>query len=174
MRGLQSGPVGAEDAGVGFGRLSAAVHAERAALDLVEYRLTCHYLLFASGPGRWAERANGELAEAVQAAESAGGERQQAVAELASQWSLPATVTLRELIDIAPPPWAEALCEHRSRLCDQVGRLQELNARARGMLGTRLVATRDALVCLGGGLDGYTANGGREALGGSLIVDATG
>lgn len=172
-RRVQIGDQGAEDTGVPFSDLLTAMRDERAALEEVEFALYLQYLANAGEPTRWAGRINEAVTEAVAAAGVIGDRLGRAAAAAGQALELPAGSTLAQIAAGAPAGWTERLGEQRGLLREQVGQVQAASQRNRGLLASRLTATRDAMESLTQQGVAYARSGevGRPRVGG-LVLDS--
>lgn len=154
-----------------FAELSAAVRAECAALENVEYRLQVQYLVHTLGPISWGGRSTAEVSEAVTAASCRADQLAAAAATAAAALGLPADSPLRVLAATAPEPWCETLAALRDDLHARVCRVQEASEQCRSVLARHLLATQDALTAVTD-LDGGYGPAGADRSTASLLVDA--
>ena len=95
-------------------RLADTLWAERHVVELLLYRLTVAKLMLAADERRFVSLAIGEVEEAVDSLREAELRRETAIAALADVWDMdPDKLTLGDLAERAPEPFASVLADHR-------------------------------------------------------------
>lgn len=132
-----------------FAELSATLWGQREALELLLFKLTEEQLVVAGGHRRWLPSADTELRDAVQAFRLGEVGRAIAVEALATNCGLPPEATLRQLAEVAPPPWDTLLLDHHTALRQLAAEVRAVAAETTHLLDACARALRETLANVG-------------------------
>ena len=94
---------------------------ERRLLELLAFKLEEERLVLASGQTRWLSRASSEVDAIVDEIKHVRLERAIGLADLAAEFELSDSPTLRELAAVVPPPW-NGICAQHGRALETLSR----------------------------------------------------
>ena len=139
---------------------------ERELLDLLAYKLELEQLVLASGRTRWLAYSTREVEDVLLTLRETEVLRAVASDEAAGDLGLAPAVTLVELANAAPEPWATMLHDHRTALITATREIAELSESNRGLITAGYRSARETLLSIGGNADGYSPDG-------SAVVEAS-
>lgn len=155
-----------------FGAVTAALWAQREALEALLFRLVEEQLVLTSGSTRWLARADEDVREAVARLRADELLRAIEVEALAQAARLPSDASLADLADALPDPWGTVLGEHRAALRTLMTEIGAVSAENRRLLSAGASAIRDTIDSLSQSLSTYNARGGTvSSSGGPLLLD---
>jgi hypothetical protein len=138
-----------EEAIMGLREVSTILWRERHLLELLLFKLEEEQLLLAAGRNRWLPRATREVEMVLEEIRHTELERAVEVERIAPELGLPANASLRQLGEVAPPPWQGMLAEHRQAflsLTEEVSGLVQAN---RELLARGQRAVREVMASIG-------------------------
>ena len=139
--------------------LSAVLWRERQLLDLLAFKLEEEQLVIGAARHHIVGQATAEVEQVLAQVRDCETERTEAVATLATDSGLDASLPLRELIGLVDEPWSALLEEHRSALREAVIRISFIASATRRLLAGHLAASADALSLLGAAPPAYARGG---------------
>jgi len=150
---------------MGLREVSAILWRERHLLELLLFKLDEEQLVMAAGRTRWLPRATREVEMVLEEIRQTELERAVEVSRVALDLALPAGASLRQLAEMAPPPWQGMLVEHRQAflaLTDEITVLVQTN---RELLARGQKAVRELLASIGDGkIEVGAGYGGRSVV----------
>jgi hypothetical protein len=144
-----------------FQEVSSLLWKERNALELLLFKLVEEQLIISAAQTRWLSHADREIEVVLEDLRATEVLRALAVDSLAEEAGHAGTpLTLRELADLAPEPWATMLLDHRKALQDLIASVEQVKNDNRGMLIANERAIRQLLLADDSDRhDMYTATG---------------
>ena len=136
---------------MGFREVSAILWRERHLLELLLFKLDEEQLVLAAGRTRWLPRATREVEMVLEEIRQTELERAVEVSRLSVDLGLPASASLRQLAEAAPPPWQGMLLEHRQAFLSHTDEITSLVQTNRELLARGQKAVRDVLASIGDG-----------------------
>jgi hypothetical protein len=162
---------------MGLREVSAILWRERHLLELLLFKLDEEQLVLAAGRTRWLPRATREVEMVLEEIRQTELERSVEVSRVALDMQLTAGASLRQLAEMAPPPWQGMLVEHRQAFLSLTEEITALVHSNRELLGRGQKAVRDVLASIGDGRVELAAGyGGRTVAaesGRSFLIDET-
>lgn len=157
---------------MGLAEVSNILWRQRHLLELLEFKLEEQQLLLAAGRTRWVGRATNEVERVLEELRATELLRSVTVEEAAVELRLRPGPSLRELIAVAPEPWADILGQHREAFLTLTKSVSRLAQENQDLLGRVEQATRDVLGNLGEPTTTvYTPDGLVTTRPSSLVVD---
>ena len=130
--------------------VSAILWRERELLDLLLFKLEEEQLLLAAGRTRWLTHATREVELVLGEMKRAELGRAVEVEAVAASLGLEPGVSLRELAEVAPPPWGGILREHRNAFLAATQEITALAKSNKDLLARGYKSARDTLLSLSG------------------------
>ena len=128
--------------------VSSILWRERELLDLLLFKLEEEQLLLAAGRIRWLAHATREVEMVLAEMKRAELGRAVEVEAVAASLGLPSGVSLRELAEVAPPPWDNILREHRSAFLKATEEISALAKHNKDLLAAGYHSARQSLLSL--------------------------
>jgi hypothetical protein len=141
---------------------------EREVLENVVYRLIQQELVLKAGQIRWLAAANAEVEAASVALQGNEVLRSMECDALADLLGLMPGVTLAQLVEAAPEPWAGLLNEHRDALRELAFELDTAVENNQQLLGAGSRAVRETLLSISDAVATYDSRGVPAAVGAHL------
>lgn len=140
-------------------KLSLILWQERELLELLSFRLEVERLVLASGRTRWLVSATREVEDVLATIRQTELARAVAADEAAAELGLAPNPSLTLLADAAPDPWRGILGEHREAFLSAAREIADLAEANKGLLTAGYRSARETLMSIGGGTEGYAADG---------------
>ena len=118
---------------------------ERQLLELLLFKLEEEQLLLAAGRSRWLAHATREVETVLAEIKRVELSRAAQVEGLAIEMGLEPTASLRELAEVAPPPWDSVMQDHREAFLAATQEISSLAADNRDLLSRGYHAARSVL-----------------------------
>ena len=129
--------------------VSSILWRERELLELLLFKLEEEQLLLAAGRTRWLAHATREVEMVLGEMRRAELGRAVEVDAVAVSLGLQPGVSLRELAEVAPPPWDRILSEHRNAFLAATEEISALARANKDLLAAGYRTAREALTSLG-------------------------
>lgn len=126
--------------------VSSILWRERELLDLLLFKLEEEQLLLAAGRTRWLAHATREVEMVLGEMKRAELGRAVEVEAVAVSLGLQPGVSLRELAEVAPPPWGGILQEHRKAFLAATEEITALARSNKDLLAAGYRTARDSLM----------------------------
>jgi hypothetical protein len=140
-----------EEATMGLREVSTILWRERHLLELLLFKLEEEQLLLAAGRNRWLARATREVEMVLEEIKHTELERAVEVERIAPELGLPSNASLRQLAEVAPPPWQEILTDHRQIFLSLTEEVSDLVQANRELLARGQRAVREVMASIGEG-----------------------
>lgn len=133
---------------------------ERELLELLVFKLEEEQLLLTSGKTRWLHHATREVEQVLERLRDTGLARAVYAADVALQWGVHDSASLRELAEAAPAgPWGELLTSHLQAMTVLVAQISALRDSNQNFLRAASRSTQETLAGIGTGAGTYAADG---------------
>ncbi len=128
--------------------VSSILWRERELLDLLLFKLEEEQLLLAAGRTRWLVHATREVEMVLGEMKRAELGRAVEVDAVAVSLGLQPGVSLRQLAEVAPPPWGSILSEHRNAFLTAAEEIAALAKSNKDLLAAGYRTARESLMAL--------------------------
>jgi hypothetical protein len=150
---------------MGLAEVSDILWRERELLDVLLFKLEEEQLLLASGRMRWLARATREVEIVLEQLRLTELTRSIEVDSIVGSLGLAPGPSLSQLVEAAPPEWADLLRAHRTAFLTLTHEITALAEANREFVSSAYHAARETMLVFGGDReDGYTATGQRAGI----------
>ena len=144
---------------MGLAEVSTVLWRERELLELLLFKLDEEQLVLTSGRTRWLARATKEVEMVLAEIRRTELARATEVQSTATALGLGTELSLNQLADAAPEPWAGLLREHRAAFLALTAEISQVAEANRDLLSSGQRAVHEALLSLGDDERTYTPAG---------------